>query len=117
MYYFRNWKTNSRLLLHRSLHDSVSRRAEVRSAGCVEGASQNAAESEGRHGHGKASKAACGHQEGSGRRELKASRSFADLIYDKVIAEVGLDKKGKNWPAPKTIKNEIELMRKEGVAK
>jgi len=54
-----------------------------------------------------------------GRGELKASRAFANLIYDKVFAEVGiLDEEGKKkWPSRKTIKNEIELMRKEGVAK
>jgi hypothetical protein len=55
----------------------------------------------------------------AGRGELKASRAFANLIYDKVFAEVGiLDKEGKKkWPSRKTIKNEIELMREEGVAK
>ena len=53
----------------------------------------------------------------AGGRELKASRAFANLIYDKVFAEVGiLGKEGKKkWPSRKTIKNEIELMRKEGV--
>jgi hypothetical protein len=54
----------------------------------------------------------------AGGRELKASRSFANLIYDKVFAQVGrVDKEGKKSPAPKAIKNEFELMRKEGVAK
>lgn len=55
----------------------------------------------------------------SARTRLKASRAFANLIYDKVFAEVGiLDKEGKKkWPSRNTIKTEIELMRKEGVAK